>query len=241
MRPDAFESIARKHLIEQVRTLVRKKHPRRLLEVFGSEKTGLAFATSDIDLRMVDQSDLPSHDERKSSATSALVDIHYHILKKHPEYTKSSLRYARFPLVAIRDRKSGLDVQIVLTTDKSKSRAWVAKYLAEYPYLRQVYSVVKTMFDVRGLSDVFTGGFGSYSLFMMLVASIKHSPNARNDAAGALVNFLRFWQSFNTMAHGISIEPVELYEKAAPEGTTSGKAKPRIKVTSPTCSCSHTY
>lgn len=87
-------------------------------------------------------------------------------------------------------------------------------YMAQYPYLCQLYFVVKTMFDVRGLSDVFRGGFGSYSLFMMIVASIRHNPHPRKDAAGGLINFLKFYRSFRTEKLGISIEPVWLFDKS---------------------------
>jgi non-canonical poly(A) RNA polymerase PAPD5/7 len=252
MRPDPFESIARKHLIEQVRTHVRETHPHCVLEVFGSERTGVAFAMSDIDLRLVHKSDLsdPSSDvttsqkppdqANRKSITAELHNIHQHFRKK-PEYEDPLFLYARYPLIAIRDRNSGLDVQIVLANDTSVSRRYMAKYMAEYPYLGQVYSVVKAIFDVRGLSNVFMGGFGSYSLFIMLVASIKHSPSDRNDAAGALLSFLRFWRHFDTTAHGISIEPIELYDKTASEDIMNPKAKGRIRVMSPTSQSPCTY
>ena len=87
------------------------------------------------------------------------------------------------------------------------------RYMQEIPYLRSLYYVVKTIFDIRGLSDVFRGGFGSYSIFMMLVASLKHAPHQRQDAAGGLLNFLKFYSDFDAKAHGISIEPVELFDK----------------------------
>jgi non-canonical poly(A) RNA polymerase PAPD5/7 len=244
MRPDHYETLARKHLIEQVRNHVRETHPPYALEVFGSERTGVAFATSDIDLRLVHQLDLlnsspdiaaaqkPPGEDKRTALTTELHKIHRNLQSAHPEYVDPTFRWARYPLVALRDRNSGLEVQIVAANDSSISRGCMAKYMAEYPYLGPVYSVVKAMFDVRGLSNVFMGGFGSYSLFMMLVASIKHAPSDRNDAAGALVNFLHFWRHFDTTAHGISIEPVELYNKKEAEAVMSARARKQIRVTS---------
>ena len=102
-------------------------------------------------------------------------------------------------------------------------------YMEQYPYLRQLYYVVKTAFDVHGLSDVFRGGFGSYSLFMMVVASIRHNPHPRNDAAGGLINFLKFWCDFDTRKHGISIEPIEVFDKASyPIMTDTTKSKIKV-------------
>jgi non-canonical poly(A) RNA polymerase PAPD5/7 len=244
MRPDHFETLARKHLIEQVRNHVRETHPSYALEVFGSERTGVAFATSDIDLRLVHQLDLlnsspdiaaaqkPPGEDKRAALTTELHKIHRNLQSAHPEYADPTFRWARYPLIVLRDRDSGLEVQIVAANDSSVSRGCMAKYMAEYPYLGSVYSVVKAMFDIRGLSNVFMGGFGSYSLFMMLVASIKHAPSDRNDAAGALVNFLHFWRQFDTTAHGISIEPVEFYSKKEAEAVMNARARKQIRVMS---------
>ena len=131
------------------------------------------------------------------------------------------------------DRQSGLDVQIVLANDTSASRAIMKGYMEEYPQLRQIYYVVKTTFDVRGLSDVFRGGFGSYSLFMMVVASLRHKPHARNDAAGGLLNFLKFWAEFDTREQGVSIEPVCFYNKIS-EAVLPDTIRQKLAVSLPT-------
>ncbi|KAF1945634.1 hypothetical protein EJ02DRAFT_34877 [Clathrospora elynae] len=233
-RPNRFENIARKHLIEQVRNHVRDRLPDYALEVFGSERTGIAFATSDIDFRLMRQSQisdpaeakLPPTPEERRKAIKDLQYLYHETLSKHKAYMLAALRYARYPLISVQDRQSGLDIQIVLSNDTSVSRVVMQGYMEQYPYLRQLYYVVKTMFDVRGLSDVFRGGFGSYSLFMMIVASIKHHPHPRKDAAGALVNFLKFWRDFDTTKQGISIEPLFLFNKAdQPVVTDTVKSK----------------
>jgi non-canonical poly(A) RNA polymerase PAPD5/7 len=236
-RADHFETLVRKHLIEQVRDHVRETLPDHVLEVFGSERTGLALATSDIDFRLLRKehlgeaalSKLPPSPEQRTEAMRDLHHLHWHGLRTHKAYLLSWLRYARYPLISLQDRRSGLDVQIVLSNDTSLSRGFIKQYLEEYPYLRQLYFVVKTMFDVRGLSDVFRGGFGSYSLFMMIVASIKHSPHPRNDAAGGLINFLKFYRNFNTTKHGLSIEPELTFDKAE-EAVVTDTVKTKLEV-----------
>jgi non-canonical poly(A) RNA polymerase PAPD5/7 len=237
-KPNRYESIARKHVIEQVREHVRTGLSDYVVEVFGSERTGIALATSDIDFRLVRQSRLtdpatanlpPTPGERKQ-AFQALHRLLYSTIQKHKDtYLLATLRHARYPLISAQDRESGLDLQIVLSNDTSVSRNIMQGYMDEYPYLRQLYYVVKTMFDVRGLSDVFRGGFGSYSLFMMVVASLKHAPHPRDDAAGGLINFLRFWRDFDTRKRGISIEPAFLFDKAEHQVVTD-KVKQKIEV-----------
>ena len=219
---------------------VREILPNYVLEVFGSERTGLALATSDIDFRLFQQSQradlthdkMPPTPPRRLNAVGSLENLLYRLRSNpHKAYLMQTLRHARYPLISMRDRQSGLDVQIVLANDTSLSRELMLGYMEEYPYLRQLYYVVKTTFDVRGLSDVFRGGFGSYSLFMMIVASIRHNPHPRGDAAGGLINFLQFWRNFDTDKQAVSIEPVLLFDKAS-QPVLTDTVKSKLEVSS---------
>ena len=58
-RPNRFDEIARRHLMERVRQAVVRRIPKWNLEVFGSQSTGIALATSDIDFRMMDSLEVP--------------------------------------------------------------------------------------------------------------------------------------------------------------------------------------
>jgi len=220
-RPTQHERTAREHIIEQVRAHVLERLPNYHLEVFGSQKTGLALPTSDIDFRLQSQRQIddpklamwpPPEDERRK-CVATLYQLFSNVFRKKGSYILTALRHARYPLIVAQDKQSGLDVQIVLANDTSLSREIMARYMADIPYLEKLYCVIKHILNVRGLSDVFRGGFGSYSLFMMVVASIKHSPHPRNDAAGALMNFLEFWATFDTRTRGVSVEPVEFFDK----------------------------
>ncbi|KAE8839758.1 hypothetical protein PTNB73_04169 [Pyrenophora teres f. teres] len=222
-KPTPHEQNARKQVIDQVRNHVLEQVPKHHIEVFGSQITGLALPTSDIDFRLRSQRQVedpklaiwpPPEDERRK-CVATLRDLFFKVFKKKRCYILIALRHARYPLIAAQDQRSGLDVQIVLANDTWLSREIMAKYMQEIPYLQKLYSVVKTILNVRGLSDVFRGGFGSYSLFMMVVASIKHMPHPRNDAAGALMNFLQFWAELDTKTKGVSIKPVEFFDKIA--------------------------
>lgn len=220
-RPNRLDKIARRHLMTRVNEAVTKRISRVKLEVFGSQRTGIALALSDVDFRLLSSSKRedpalakmpPSPPQRKKG--QVLLARLYNTLKKHETFKLVFLRHARYPLISLQDSESGLEAQIVLSNDTSESRSIMQSYMEKYPYLQSLFTVVKTTFDIRGLSDVFYGGFGSYTLFMMIVASIKHNPHPRNDAAGSLLNFLDFWGNFDTTKYVVSIEPVALLDKA---------------------------
>ncbi|KAF2729000.1 Nucleotidyltransferase, partial [Polyplosphaeria fusca] len=219
IRPSPLETVARKTTVKRVKNSVRAVLPDMDLEVFGSERTGLAFALSDLDLRLVADDEqtatgLPSRNVR-NRLNGHLKTLERELRKQTTSYSLVAHRHARYPLVAMQHRSTGLDVQIVLSNDTAQSRDYMNRSMKEFPYLSQLYSVVKTMFDMRGLSDVFRGGFGSYSIFMMIVASLRHSPSIPSDVGQALLHFLEFWERFDTTSKGISIEPAELYDKAS--------------------------
>lgn len=237
MRPNQAEATARKHVIEQVRQHVQHFLPNYVLEVFGSERTGIAFAASDIDLRLIPenaksdptQSKLPPDPAERYRRIGDLKKLHGKLIRScRSEYLLPTIRWARYPLISLQDRETGLDIQLVLSNDTSTSREYIQRYMQEYPFLPELYSVIKATLDIRGLSDVFRGGIGSYSLFMMIVASLKHKPRPDYDAATALHNFLRFWAKFKAEEHGISIEPPELFNKSE-QAVMHKKATGRLK------------
>ncbi|KAF2478017.1 uncharacterized protein BDR25DRAFT_250510 [Lindgomyces ingoldianus] len=230
IQPTRLEALARRQLIQRVRSETEQVLPHLALEVFGSERTGLAFATSDIDLRLTDRENLkdsikPPPAEIRRLLLRDLTRLQRHMSKKG--FLLCQLRHARYPLIAMQDRESGLDVQIVLSNDTSLSRSFIQKYTEEYPYLPEVYSVVKAMLDIRGLTDVFRGGFGAYSIFMMIVAAFLHSGPPGHNAGTGVCRFLRFWGHFDTSTKGISIEPPTLFSKDT-ETIMSKKAKAKI-------------
>ncbi|KAF1963335.1 Nucleotidyltransferase [Byssothecium circinans] len=221
-KPSRTEALARRQIVEQVREHAREVLPDYVLEVFGSERTGLALATSDIDLRLKKredlaepESDLPPSPLFRRHFLDDLYKLHRNQFRDNPAYLMPMLRHARYPLITMQDRASSIDIQIVLSNDTSLARDAIHRYMQEYPYLRPTYTLVRTIFESRGLADVFRGGFGSYSIFMMLVAALRHKPPKKPNAAGALYSFLQFWSTFDTTTSGVSIEPPELFDKVA--------------------------
>ncbi|KAF2495216.1 hypothetical protein BU16DRAFT_433172, partial [Lophium mytilinum] len=219
MMPTPNEHIARQAVIKELSDLVKQTFPKHTVSVFGSEWNGLALATSDIDLRLSVPTLVGSKLEKapryviRKTLLKDLTEFHL-VMQKAGMYMLCSIRHARYPLITVQHIKSRLDLQVVGSNDTSVSRAYILKYLAEYPGLKELVAVLKVLFDIRGLSDVFRGGLGSYSVFMMAVASIKLNPEIPiPDLGQRLLSFLNFWAKFDTYSLGVSIEPAEVFPK----------------------------
>jgi non-canonical poly(A) RNA polymerase PAPD5/7 len=235
MQPNASERAGRDAVIQCVR-----KHAERTLkypcvEVFGSERTGLALATSDIDFRIFPQENELEESTDKMKAppfkirrimTARLRNL-LPALQSSGDFMLCSLRHARYPLLSLQHRQSGIDLQIVAANDTQLSINTMIKYLEMYPGLREVYSVIKIMLDIRGLTDVYRGGLGSYSVFNMVLAAFRLSSSPSKDLARQLMFCLSFWATFDTYKHGISIEPAEIFPKGTRE-VISAHAKAKL-------------
>lgn len=232
MKPTIAEQAAREAVVKEVQQVVHDTLPGHTLELFGSQRTGLAVATSDIDLRLRPPAYIRDDSDAEKAPRMAvrknLVRMLQHKLlpklQNDPSFILCVFRYARYPLISLQHRGSGLDIQIVLANDTALARERVKRYLTEIPSLGAVYTLVRTMLEVRRLSDVFAGGLGSYSIFMMIVASLKHDARLRpDDAARSLLSFLDFYSKLDTYKVAVSVDPPTFFNKRL---SAFRKAKP---------------
>ncbi|KAF2457514.1 hypothetical protein BDY21DRAFT_344053 [Lineolata rhizophorae] len=233
------ERIARDSTMAAVADFIRTYAPSHTVELFGSERTGLSLPVSDIDFRLMpnfglfEGGSLPERAPRmrfrkQNTITLESLFPHFH---RHPDFILVVMRHARYPLISLQHRLSGIDVQVVCANDTKISRGYMQRYMEMYPALRTVYLILKVTLDIRGLEDVFRGGLGSYSLFMMVAASFKMHPEIPADDAGAhLVAFLNFWADFDPYKFGVALEPQpELFEKRDGSHRLSKAIKERMK------------
>lgn len=188
----------------------------------GSESTGLALATSDLDIRLYLKGFGDRNDMKLEKAPRMKVrrDMVHRLAELLPKFQQSgdfylcNLRHARYPLMSLLHKDSGIDLQIVCSNATNLSRDLVLKYVEENPGLREIYAVFKIMFDVRGISDVYRGGLSSYTIFYMVVAAFRLSEGFPKENLGEqLLACLSFWANFDTTNTGISIDPPEFFKK----------------------------
>ncbi|KAI7090474.1 hypothetical protein KC356_g1428 [Hortaea werneckii] len=216
--PTNEESAARNAITSRVRRSIEKalgRSNRKIrTDVFGSEQTGLVLAHSDIDVRVSDSKWIQEDSQPKSGTYYSFGKIMKPLAEKmmhSTEWICVSFRHSAFPIINAQHRESGIDVQIVCAPPTTPQQEWTAKYMNEIPNLKALYSVLRVMFGVRGLVDVFNGGIGSYGLFMMLVAALKRGERSTKPPVTIgeqLMHFLKFYANFDMQKRGLTLSPV---------------------------------
>ncbi|RMY24281.1 hypothetical protein D0866_11431 [Hortaea werneckii] len=216
--PTTAESAAREAIASRTRRFITKTLGRSKREirtdVFGSEQTGLVLAHSDIDIRVSDSKWTQEDSQPKFGTYYSFGKIMKPLADRmmhSPEWICVSFRHSAFPIINAQHRESGIDVQIVCAPPTTPQQERTAKYMNEMPNLKALYSVLRVMFGVRGLVDVFNGGIGSYGLFMMLVAALKRGERSRKPPVTVgeqLMHFLKFYAHFDMQKRGLTLSPV---------------------------------
>lgn len=222
IKPTPAEQAAFKAVTEGVQQCAKQYCPDYETEPFGSQVSGLALSTSDIDVRLYDK----EHEFSLGAPKMKLRrEINAHItrlgddFRENPDYILVRTRQARYPLLSMLHRETGLDIQIVACNDTSRSSKLIKEYLVELPYLYANYTLIRSMFDIRGLADVYRGGLGSYSLIMMIMAAMrsqsKRAPRPQERgfiragaplAATRLLGILHYYAELDTYKTAISLE-----------------------------------
>ncbi|OJD37072.1 pap 25a-associated [Diplodia corticola] len=205
------------------------------LEVFGSERTGLATATSDIDLRVYNPDVQKESIAMKAPRYHRRKEFTYTLERAFSFYDRDQsfmlvfFRYARYPLISMQHAPTSIDVQLVSSNDTAHARAVAAKYMEELPALRSLYMVFRRMLEIRGLCEVYLGGMNSYSIFYMIAAGMKlGSPAAHDDPAAQLLAVLDFYSNFDATKNWISLEPPEILPKIEKKTTQSKEEKTKL-------------
>lgn len=208
----AMERTARNAVIADLQDLIAVTlGPGISSEVFGSERTGLASALSDIDVRLDCEAD---DSEVKHQILKTKTRALQAAMNQSEDYTLVTARYGRFPIINAAHRTTGMHLQIVAAPSTAPQDDITLRYMAELPHLRSLYLLLRSALGARNLVDVFNGGTGSYGLFIMLVASIKRpSNNPPQTMAQQLLRFLDFYADLDTHEYGISLTPPKLIKK----------------------------
>lgn len=213
--------MARRMVKERVASVIRETLPFCNIEVFGSERTGLALATSDIDMRLI-----PYKAGFKVFGNRSM--FRPHVLRKHvrklywlhtafqksKDFTDCEVIHARFSLLSMRHESTGLEIQIVLCDDTSYSDGVIQSIIERHQNFKQVFGLLKTAFNVHGLDDALSGGIRSYCLLVMLIASFETRLNDGNkSSAESLLEFLEYWSNFDSYSKGVCAYPYQVFSK----------------------------
>lgn len=250
IRPTEAETTARETVIEKTMNLVNRNVKGFSIELFGSSRSGLALANSDIDLRIFKNVDATEASSSwlptgtiplppKNIVRRANLRILSHlqnVFGAHPDYVLCTIRHARYPLLHMQHKPSGIDVQIVCANDTSEQRDYIKGLLLERPEIHKLYAIFKTALDTRGLTDVYRGGLGSYAILIMIVAALNKQhyddifgarrtaqrviigdSQAEEKLAQQLLQVMEFWAYFNSYDLAVVADPVDILRKLDPD------------------------
>ncbi|XP_046537985.1 terminal nucleotidyltransferase 4B [Equus quagga] len=204
MSPRPEEEKMRMEVVNRIESVIKGLWPSADVQIFGSFKTGLYLPTSDIDLVVFGKwENLPLWTLEEA-------------LRKHKVADEDSVKVldkATVPIIKLTDSFTEVKVDISFNVQNGVRAADLIKdFTKKYPVLPYLVLVLKQFLLQRDLNEVFTGGIGSYSLFLMAVSFLQLHP--REDACIPNTNYgvllIEFFElygrHFNYLKTGIRIK-----------------------------------
>ncbi|KAJ1911730.1 hypothetical protein IWQ60_010002 [Tieghemiomyces parasiticus] len=226
--PTAQEHRVRELVIQRVRRMVQSHWPDASVDVFGSFTPRIYLPDGDIDLVITLR-----QAQSKSAVVQCLRTLTRVLRQDRLARNIILISNARVPIIKFVDRPTGLNVDVSCNMDNGiKVVGLVTRYLeSDWPVtLRALVLVVKQFLSQRGLSEVHTGGLGSYAVINMVVSFLQLHPKIQSGAIDPRHNLgvllLEFFElyglTFNYRTTGIRIaHPSGYFSKAtSPIGNT---------------------
>ncbi|KAJ3050508.1 hypothetical protein HK097_008546, partial [Rhizophlyctis rosea] len=194
--------------------------------VFGSFGTGLYLPDGDLDLVLLDPDG--REDPEKGAMASGLSKYHRYL---RPLGSSSMLiKHAKIPIIKMRDRETGLQVDISYNQQGGlRGVDTIKALLAQLSDLRPLCFVIKHFLYLRALNDNSRSGVGGYALVLWIAAFLKLHPSifpnryptntAESPGLGALLLdfFQLFGYDFDYHTNGLAVnsarEAAHIYQK----------------------------
>ncbi|XP_076143028.1 terminal nucleotidyltransferase 4B [Alosa pseudoharengus] len=204
MSPRPEEERMRLEVVDRIKRVIKDLWPAADVQVFGSFSTGLYLPTSDIDLVVFGNWDtLPLWTLEEALRRKNVAD----------ENSVKVLDKATVPIIKLTDSYTEVKVDISFNVQNGvKAARLIRDFKKKYPVLPKLVLVLKQFLLQRDLNEVFTGGIGSYSLFLMAVSFLQmhyredvSSPNT--NIGVLLIEFFELYgRHFNYLKTGIRIK-----------------------------------
>ncbi|XP_055504381.1 LOW QUALITY PROTEIN: terminal nucleotidyltransferase 4B [Leucoraja erinacea] len=202
MSPRSEEAKMRMEVVERIENVIKELWPSAEVQIFGSFSTGLYLPTSDIDLVVFGKWEiLPLWTLEEA-------------LRKHSVADESSVKVldkATVPIIKLMDSYTEVKVDISFNVQNGvKAAQLIREFIKKFPVLPCLVLVLKQFLLQRDLNEVFTGGIGSYSLFLMAVSFLQlHTRDVCSCDENLGVLLIEFFElygrHFNYLKTGIRI------------------------------------
>ncbi|XP_038138542.1 terminal nucleotidyltransferase 4B [Cyprinodon tularosa] len=200
--PRPEEEKMRLEVVDRIKGVIQDLWPSAEVQVFGSFSTGLYLPTSDIDLVVFGKWE-----------TLPLWTLEEALRKRNVAHNDSIkvLDKATVPIIKLTDSFTEVKVDISFNVNGGvKAARLIKEFKEKYPVLPYLVLVLKQFLLQRDLNEVFTGGIGSYTLFLMAVSFLQlhnrdvSSPNI--NIGVLLIEFFELYgRNFNYLKTGIKI------------------------------------
>ncbi|XP_076011744.1 terminal nucleotidyltransferase 4B [Genypterus blacodes] len=202
--PRPEEEKMRLEVVDRIKDVIHDLWPSAEVQVFGSFSTGLYLPTSDIDLVVFGKWEtLPLWTLEEALRKRNVAD----------ENSIKVLDKATVPIIKLTDSFTEVKVDISFNVKSGvKAARLIKEFKEKYPVLPYLVLVLKQFLLQRDLNEVFTGGIGSYSLFLMAVSFLQL--HYREDVCSPNINigvlliefFELYGRHFNYLKTGIRIK-----------------------------------
>ncbi|CAN9506784.1 unnamed protein product [Ophioblennius macclurei] len=202
--PKPEEEKMRLEVVDRIKGVIYDLWPSAEVQVFGSFSTGLYLPTSDIDLVVFGKWEtLPLWTLEEALRKRNVAD----------ENSIKVLDKATVPIIKLTDSFTEVKVDISFNVKSGvKAARLIKEFKEKYPVLPYLVLVLKQFLLQRDLNEVFTGGIGSYSLFLMAVSFLQL--HYREDVCSPNINigvlliefFELYGRHFNYLKTGIRIK-----------------------------------
>ncbi|XP_066510512.1 terminal nucleotidyltransferase 4B-like isoform X2 [Hoplias malabaricus] len=204
MSPRPEEERMRLEVVDRIQRVIKDLWPSADVQVFGSFSTGLYLPTSDIDLVVFGNWEtLPLWTLEEALRRRNVAD----------ENSVKVLDKATVPIIKLTDSRTEVKVDISFNVHSGVKAANLIKdFKKKFPVLPYLVLVLKQFLLQRELNEVFTGGIGSYSLFLMAVSFLqlhyREDASSPNSNMGVLlIEFFELYgRHFNYLKTGIRIK-----------------------------------
>jgi non-canonical poly(A) RNA polymerase PAPD5/7 len=230
MSPTKEEQVARNAVCRNIRSIIQSDPDNKDVSNyhFGSTRTGLALPFSDVDLGVY-------HSYNTSDNLEQLMERLSQTLRNGKDYMLVVHRPPPNAIITAQHKVTGIDVQVIAKGLPGKQDAFMETYLKKIPNLRELYTVVRTVFGTRGFVNPFIGGISAYGTSIMIVAALTRRgtpPDIRESVSAQLLYFLEFWANFDMTKYGIAFSnplAAKIVKKTPPDESEADKEE-RMKI-----------
>jgi hypothetical protein len=208
-------------LMDKLTPIISQLFPRATLQLFGSQATGLAITSSDVDLAIINTQFID-----RSQVVSAITSLGCVLQTQNWIKHCKCIATATVPIIklSIEGEILGIDseIRVDLTFENTEESfnsthtGLASLYLTRdllvlYPDMQYLAIVLKQLLATHNLNSayhgkIYAGGLSSYSLVIWIAACFNSMAEPNREIGDLLLSFLKFYgKEFDPRTMGISI------------------------------------